>query len=366
MDTIPFFDLKRQYANLRDELAPAIEAVLDKTAFSGGEFVDRFEKEFADYCGVRHMLGLNSGTAAIHFALLALGIGPGDEVIVPAHTFIASASGVSYTGAKPVFVDSLADTWEVDPSAVEKAITTKTRAVIVVHLYGVPCELYELKRIAMDHGLALIEDCAQAHGALYQGRKVGSIGEVSAFSFYPSKNLGAYGEAGAVATDQKEVAELVEMFRSHGGKTKYSHEILGYNERMDGIQGAILSVKLRHLDQWNKRKSAISHKYFEAIQNPLITLQSIPNEVTPAYHLFVVLVDDRSKFIEYLKARGVGSALHYPIPCHRQKAYQTLGYAKGDLPKAEHIADHCVSLPLFPELTDKEVETVIDVVNAYA
>jgi dTDP-4-amino-4,6-dideoxygalactose transaminase len=366
MDTIPFFDLKRQYPNLRDELAPAIEAVLDKTAFSGGEFVDRFEKEFADYCGVRHMLGVNSGTAAIHFALLALGIGPGDEVIVPAHTFIASASGISYTGAKPVFVDSLADTWEVDPSAVEKAITTKTRAVIVVHLYGVPCELYELKRIAMEHGLALIEDCAQAHGALYQGRKVGSIGEVSAFSFYPSKNLGAYGEAGAVGTDEKEIAELVEMFRSHGGKTKYSHEMLGYNERMDGIQGAVLSVKLRHLDQWNKRKSAISQKYFDGINNPLITLQSIPKEVTPAHHLFVVLVHDRPTFIEYLKARGVGSALHYPIPCHLQKAYLTLGYVKGDLPKAEHIADHCVSLPLFPELTDKEVETVIDVVNAYA
>jgi len=366
MDTIPFFDLKRQYANLRDELAPAIEAVLYKTAFSGGEFADRFEKEFADYCGVRHMLGVNSGTAAIHFALLALGIGPGDEVIVPAHTFIASASGISYTGAKPVFVDSLADTWEVDPSAVEKAITKKTRALIVVHLYGVPCELYELKRIAMEHGLALIEDCAQAHGALYQGRKVGSIGEVGAFSFYPSKNLGAYGEAGAVGTDEKEVAELVEMFRSHGGKTKYSHEILGYNERMDGIQGAVLSVKLRHLDQWNKRKSAISNKYFEGIKNPLITLQSIPKEVTPAHHLFVVLVHDRPKFIEYLKAQGVGSALHYPIPCHLQKAYRTLGYAKGDLPKAEHIADHCVSLPLFAELTDKEVETVIDVVNAYA
>jgi dTDP-4-amino-4,6-dideoxygalactose transaminase len=366
MDTIPFFDLKRQYANLRDELAPAIEAVLDKTAFSGGEFADQFEKEFADYCGIRHMLGVNSGTAAIHFALLALGIGPGDEVIVPAHTFIASASGISYTGAKPVFVDSLADTWEVDPSAVEKAITKKTRALIVVHLYGVPCELYELKRIAMEHGLALIEDCAQAHGALYQGTKVGSIGEVSAFSFYPSKNLGAYGEAGAVGTDEEKVAELVEMFRSHGANTKYSHEILGYNERMDGIQGAVLSVKLRHLDQWNKRKSVISNKYFEGIKNPLITLQSIPKEVTPAHHLFVVLVHDRSKFIEYLKARGVGSALHYPIPCHLQKAYRTLGYAKGDLPKAEHIADHCVSLPLFPELTDKEVETVIDVVNAYA
>jgi dTDP-4-amino-4,6-dideoxygalactose transaminase len=365
MNTIPFFDLKRQYASLRGELAPAIEAVLEETAFSGGEFADRFEKEFADYCGVRHMLGVNSGTAALHFALLALGIGPGDEVIVPAHTFIASASAISYTGAKPVFVDSLADTWELDPSAVEKAVAKETRAVIVVHLYGVPCELDELMRIANEHDLAIIEDCAQAHGALYKGRKVGRFGKVSAFSFYPSKNLGAYGEAGAVGTDETEVAELVEMFRSHGGKTKYSHEIVGYNERMDGIQGAVLSVKLRHLDQWNKRKSTIARKYFEGIKNPLITLQRIPKEVTPAYHLFVVLVDDRPKFIEFLKARGVSSALHYPTPCHLQKAYRAFGYTKGDLPKAEHIADHCVSLPLFPELTDKEVETVIDVANAY-
>jgi dTDP-4-amino-4,6-dideoxygalactose transaminase len=365
MNTIPFFDLKRQYASLRGELAPAIEAVLEETAFSGGEFADRFEKEFADYCGVRHMLGVNSGTAALHFALLALGIGPGDEVIVPAHTFIASASAISYTGAKPVFVDSLADTWELDPSAVEKAVAKETRAVIVVHLYGVPCELDELMRIANEHDLAIIEDCAQAHGALYKGRKVGRFGKVSAFSFYPSKNLGAYGEAGAVGTDETEVAELVEMFRSHGGKTKYSHEIVGYNERMDGIQGAVLSVKLRHLDQWNKRKSTLARKYFEGIKNPLITLQRIPKEVTPAYHLFVVLVDDRPKFIEFLKARGVSSALHYPTPCHLQKAYRAFGYTKGDLPKAEHIADHCVSLPLFPELTDKEVETVIDVANAY-
>jgi dTDP-4-amino-4,6-dideoxygalactose transaminase len=365
MDTIPFFDLKRQYANLKGELAPAIESVLEKTAFSGGEFADRFEKEFADYCGITHMLGVNSGTAAIHLALLALGIGPGDEVIVPAHTFIASATGISYTGAKPVFVDSLSDTWEIDPSAVEKAITEKTRAMIVVHLYGLPCELDELKRIAKEHELVLIEDCAQAHGALYKGRKVGSIGEVSAFSFYPSKNLGAYGEAGAVGTDEEKIAKLVEMLRSHGEKEKYSHEIVGYNERMDGIQGAVLSVKLRHLDAWNKTKRTIANRYFKGIENPLITLQRVPKEVTPAHHLFVVLVDDRPKFIEYLKARGVGSALHYPIPCHLQKAYRTLGYTKGDFPRAEHIADHCVSLPLFPELTDKEVETVIDVANGY-
>lgn len=365
MDVIPFFDLKRQYASLRGELAPAIEAVLENTAFSGGEFADRFEKEFADYCGLKHMLGVNSGTAAIHFALLALGIGPGDEVIVPAHTFIASASGISYTGATPVFVDSLADTWELDPAAVEKAITKQTRAIIVVHLYGVPCELDALIRIANEHELAIIEDCAQAHGALYKGRKVGGFGKVSAFSFYPSKNLGAYGEAGAVGTDERELAELVEMFRSHGAKTKYSHEIIGYNERMDGLQGAVLSVKLRYLDQWNKRKSMIVYKYFEGIDNPLITLQRIPRRVTPAHHLFVVLVDDRPKFVEYLNARGVGSALHYPIPCHLQKAFQALGYRRGDLPKAEYIADHCVSLPLFPELTDNEVETVIDVANAY-
>lgn len=366
MDRVPFFDLKRQYAQLKDEIEPAIDSVLEKTAFSGGEFVDVFEKEFAAYCDVAYARGLNSGTSALHLALLALGVGPGDEVIVPAHTFIASAWGVSYVGAKVVFVDCRPDTWEIDPLAVERAMTKRTRAIICVHLYGVPCDLGALSKIAQSHGIPLIEDCAQAHGALYEGKKVGNIGSIGCFSFYPSKNLGAYGEAGGITTDTANLAERVGMLRAHGGKEKYVHEMTGYNMRMDGIQAAVLSVKLRHLDEWNKCKADIVKRYRDGIKNSSITLQDIPSNVSPAYHLFVITTSNRPAFIEHLRSNGIDTALHYPFPCHLQKAYASLGYKKGDLPHTEYVAEHCVSLPLFPELTDTEIDRVIDAVNTYA
>ncbi|MDO8521792.1 MAG: DegT/DnrJ/EryC1/StrS family aminotransferase [bacterium] len=365
MDRVPFFDLKRQYAQLKGELIPAIKSVMEKTAFSGGEFTSLFEKEFAAYCGVQYARGLNSGTSALHLALLALGIGPGDEVIVPSHTFIASAWGISYVGAKPVFVDCLPDTWEIDPKAVEDAITKKTRAIICVHLYGVPSDLGALKKIAKKRNLFIIEDCAQAHGALYKNVKVGGIGDIGCFSFYPSKNLGAFGEAGAIVTNDKALAERVGKLRSHGEKEKYSHEMVGYNMRMDGIQAAVLSVKLRYLDAWNKRKAQIAKKYRDGTTNPAVTLQVIPRDVTPAYHLFVVTTPNRQKFIEHLKSRGIDTALHYPVPCHLQKAYASLRYKRGGLLNTEYIADHCVSLPLFPEMTDREVNQVIQAVNSY-
>ncbi len=365
MESVPFFDLKRQYAQLKPEIAPAIESVLEATAFSGGPFADKFDKEFSAYCGTAYSRGLNSGTSALHLALLALGIQPGDEVIVPAHTFIASAWGISYVGATPVFVDSLADTWEIDPAAVERAITSKTKAIIVVHLYGVPADLGALQKIASARNIQIIEDCAQAHGALYQGKKVGSIGAAGCFSFYPSKNLGAYGEAGAVTTNTEEVARRVEILRSHGAEVRYVHQTIGYNMRMDGIQGAVLSAKLPHLDSWNARKASIVAKYRKGIINPKVTLQAITAGATPAYHLFVVTTPNRQKFIDHLTSQGITTALHYPIPCHLQQAYAYLGYKKGDLPNAEHIAEHCVSLPLFPELTDHEVDRVIDAVNSY-
>ena len=364
-DIVPFFDLKRQYAKLKHEIDPAIARVLEATAFSGGPFADKFEKEFAAYCGSTYSRGLNSGTSALHLALLALGIQPGDEVIVPAHTFIASAWGISYIGATPVFVDSLPDTWEIDPAAVERAITPKTKAIIAVHLYGVPADLSALQKIASARNIQIIEDCAQAHGALYQGKKVGSIGAAGCFSFYPSKNLGAYGEAGAVTTNTEEVARRVEILRSHGAEVRYVHQTIGYNMRMDGIQGAVLSAKLPHLDSWNARKAAIVQKYRKGIINPQVTLQAITPGATPAYHLFVITTPNRQKFIDHLQSRGVATALHYPIPCHLQQAYEYLGYKKGDLPNAEYIAGHCVSLPLFPELTDEEVERVIQAVNSY-
>jgi dTDP-4-amino-4,6-dideoxygalactose transaminase len=365
MNEIPFFDLKRQRKNIRVEVDTAIYDVLENTAFSGGDFSEKFEKEFAQYCNTAYARGVDNGTSAIHLALRALGIGPGDEVIVPAHTFIASAWGISYVGATPVFVDSLPDTWEVDPAAVEKAITPKTRAIVAVHLYGVPADLSALTKIATAHNIPLIEDCAQAHGALYEGKKVGSIGTVGCFSFYPSKNLGAYGEAGGLTTNDEHIATKVAMMRSHGAKVRYEHEMLGYNMRLDGIQGAVLSVKLKYLDAWNARKSIIVDAYRSGIKNSKVKLQAVTPNSTPAYHLFVVTVDDRQKFINHLKSQGVGTALHYPIPCHLQKAYEPLGHKKGDLPVAEYIAEHCVSLPLFPEMTDEEVAHIIKVVNSY-
>lgn len=364
-ERVPFFDLKRQHAALRDDLVPAIEAVMQKTAFSGGEFTDVFEKEFAEYCGVAYARGVGSGTSALHLALAALGVKPGDEVIVPSHTFIASAWGISYVGAKPVFVDCLPDTWEIDPAAVEKVVTKKMRAIIAVHLYGVPCDMGALQKIAKEHDLFIVEDCAQAHGALYKGTMVGGIGDVGAFSFYPSKNLGAYGEAGAILTNDADVAERVRMLRSHGEKEKYSHEMIGYNERMDGVQAAVLSVKLKHLDAWNKRKTEIVKKYVDGMKNPAVTLQVIPADVTPAYHLFVITTENRKAFIEHMKSRSIDTALHYPTPCHLQKAYASLGYTRGDFPHTEYVAEHCVSLPLFPEMTDEEIDRVIEAVNSY-
>ncbi len=366
MERVPFFDLRRQHENLKAELLPAIEAVMQRGAFSGGEFVEIFEKEFAAYSGIAHARGLGSGTAALHLALAALGISPGDEVIVPTHTFIASAWGISYVGATPVFVDSLPDTWEIDPQAVEVAVTKKTRAIIAVHLFGVPCDMNALQKIAKAHDLRIIEDCAQAHGALFDGTKVGAIGDLGAYSFYPSKNLGAYGEAGAITTADAGADERIRMLRSHGESKKYVHDIVGYNERLDGIQAAVLSVKLKYLDAWNAKKAEIVRQFRAGMQNKKITLQVIPKNVVPAYHLFVVTVEDRGAFVAHLQARGIDSSMHYPTPCHLQKAYASLGHARGDFPNAEYIADHCVSLPLFPEMTSDEIRRVIDAVNAYA
>ncbi len=332
MEPVPFFDLKRQYLQLKDEVRPAIDAVLEATALSGGEFSDTFEKEFAEYCGTMYARGVNSGTTSLHLALLALGVKAGDEVIVPGHTFIASSWGATYIGATPVFVDSLPDTWEVDPAAVERAITSKTKAIIAVHLYGVPADLDALKKIADAHNIPLVEDCAQAHGALYKGKRVGSIGAVGCFSFYPSKNLGAYGDAGIITTNDKAIADRIAILRNHGCSERYVHDVVGYNARMTGIQGAVLSVKLRHLDSWNERKGVIIQKYRMGITNPLITLQAITPGTTPAYHLSVITTEDRDKFVAHMKESGVATALHYPIPCHLQKAYAYLKYKNGDLP----------------------------------
>ena len=358
-------DLGRDFRRHRDEYMAAIEAVCDVTAYSGGSFVEKFEGHFAEYCGTKHAIGVNNGTSALHCAMAALGVGEGDEVIVPANTFIATAWGVSYTGATPVFADCTADTWEISPESVEKLITPRTKGIVGVHLYGQPFEYDSIRRIADEHGLFVAEDCAQAHGALYNGRKVGSLGEIGCFSFYPGKNLYCFGEGGCVTTDNDEYYEYMKMFKEHGSRERYHHDMIGYNMRLEGIQGAVLDVSLGYLDGWTKRRRELSHRYLESIHNPAITMQAHPDNTTPVFHLFVVEVDDRECFMQYMKDRGILCDIHYPIPCHLQKAYANLGYKPGDCPNAEYLAAHCVSLPMFPELTDEEAERVIAACNEY-
>ena len=362
-EPIHFMDLKRQYLTIREEILPALSAVCEKTAFSNGPFVEEFEKNFSDYCDVQCCTAVNSGTSALHLALIAVGIKHGDEVIVPANTFIATAWATSYVNAIPVFVDCTPDTWNIDPQKIEEKITKKTKAIIGVHLYGQPFDVDSVKSIADAHRLILIEDCAQAHGALYKNQKVGGFGTLGCFSFYPGKNLGAYGEGGAIVSNNAAYDQRIKSLRNHGSTIHYHHEELGFNMRMDGFQGAILNVKLKYLDVWNKRRRNIAQMYQDTIKNNKIRMQTQPFWASSVYHLFVVTVDDRDKVMQYLQERKIFCGLHYPIPCHLQKAFSHLGYKKGDLPNAEYLADHCVSLPMYPELTDAELSYIIDSMN---
>lgn len=362
---IPFLDLHRQYQQIKNEVADALQQVMDQSAFIIGPFVERFEKEFADYCQVKQSVAVNSGTSALHLAMLALGVKPDDEVIVPANTYIATAWGVTHAGATPVFVDCDAETWNIDVEKIEASITEKTKAVIGVHLYGQPCNLSALLDISRKHKLHFVEDAAQAHGARYEGRKAGSFGNLACFSFYPGKNLGAYGDAGAVTTNGEEYSQHIQSLRNQGSLQKYYHDEIGYNERMDGIQGAILSVKLKYLDTWNARRRQIAAMYREGITHPGVTMQQPQQNAESAHHLFVITVPSREDMMKHLNVRNIFPGIHYPLPIHLQKAYASLHHKKGDFPNAEFLADHCLSLPMFPELTDDEVEYVIDAVNNY-
>lgn len=343
----------------------AVRAVCEETAFSGGKFADRFDVEFAGYCGVPYAAGVNNGTSALHCAMMALGIGEGDEVIVPANTYIATAWGVTYTGAVPVFADCTADTWEIDPASVRKKITEKTKAVIGVHLYGQPFAYGEIKQIADEHGLFVVEDCAQAHGALYEGEMVGGLGELGCFSFYPGKNLYAFGEGGSVTCRKKEYFDAITTIKNQGCQVRYYHDVIGYNYRLEGLQGAVLSVSLKYLPEWTKRRREIGERYIREITNPLFTMQAHPANTSPVYHLFVVTVENPDHLIAYMEEKGMECNKHYPVPCHLQKAYRELGYQRGDCPNAEYLADHCVTLPLFPEMEEAEIQMVIDACNAY-
>ncbi len=364
-DRIDFMNLKRQFQNGENEFLDCIKKVCRETAFSGGKYVEKFEKEFADYIGVKYCAGVDSGTGALQLAVRALEIGSGDEVIVPTNTFIATAWGVIHNGAIPVFVDCTNDTWEIDYTKIEEKITDRTKAIIGVHLYGQPFEIDEVKKIADKYNLYLIEDCAQAHGAMYKGKKIGQYGEVACFSFYPGKNLGAFGEAGAVVTNNKKVYDKICLLKNHGSKERYHHEELGFNMRMDGIQGAILSCKLKKLDGWNDRRRVIAQRYLTDIKNRKIKFQYTPNYIKHIYHLFEVQVDSRENFIEYMETNNIYCGMHYPIPCHLQNAFSFLKYSEGTCLNAEKLAKSCVSLPMFPELTDEEIERIIDACNKY-
>lgn len=359
-------DLTRNYQKHKEEYLAAIEEVCAEAAFSGGKYADAFDSAFAAYCQVPYAVGVNNGTSALHCALMVLGIGAGDEVIVPANTFIATAWAVTYTGAIPVFVDCTADTWQLDPAQIKARITPATRAIIGVHLYGQPFAFAQVKAIADCHDLYVIEDCAQAHGAMYEGKMVGSLGELGCFSFYPGKNLYAFGEGGSVTCHREEYAQMIKTLRNQGSKELYHHEIIGYNMRMEGIQGAVLSISLKYLPEWSMRRRHIGVRYLKEINNPVITMQHHPANTQPVFHLFVVTVPEPEDLIAYMKENGIECNRHYPIPCHLQEAYKSLGYQAGDCPNAEYLASHCVTLPLFPEMTEEEVSRVISACNNYA
>lgn len=358
-------DLTRDFAKHREAYLAAITEVCEETAFSGGKFADRFDEEFAAYVGTKYACGLNNGTSALHCAMMALGVGPGDEVIVPANTYIATAWGVSYTGATPVFVDCTRDTWQIDPAKIEERITEKTKGIIGVHLYGQPFDYAGVKAVADKYGLFVVEDCAQATGATFEGRNVGTLGELACFSFYPGKNLYAFGEGGSVTCDKEEYFKHMTRLKNQGCDRRYYHDEIGYNYRLEGLQGAVLSVSLKLLPEWTDRRRKIGERYHREIVNPLITMQYHPANTETVYHMFVITVPDHDDFVEYMAGENVECHQHYPVPCHLQDAYHFLRYKEGDCPNAEYLASHCVTLPLFPEMREDEIARVIELCNAY-
>ncbi|NQT75362.1 MAG: DegT/DnrJ/EryC1/StrS family aminotransferase [Candidatus Omnitrophica bacterium] len=359
---VDVFTLKRQYEAIKGEIKGPIEKVMQSGGFILGEDVKLFEQEFAEYCGVKYGVGVNSGTDALFLACLACGIGKGDEVIVMPYTYIATTLAISMTGARPVFVDIDEKTYNIDISKIEKAITAKTKAILPVHLYGHPVDMDPLMEIAKKRGLKVIEDCAQAHGALYKNKKVGSFGDASCFSFYPTKNLGAFGDGGMVMTSSEKIKEKLVFLRDYGRKGRYEHIMKGYNSRLDTLQAAILRIKLRHLDEWDEKRrlnAALYTKLFKEKQLDIIT----PYEAEYArhvYHLYAVRVKNRGKVMEKLQDNGVRTLVHYPIPIHLQEAYKDLGHKKGDFPVSERCCGEILSLPMYPELSEEEIGYVVE------
>ena len=361
---VPLVDLYAQYLSIKPDVDTAIERTIARSAFIGGEELRSFESEFAKYCEAAACVGVGNGTDALYLTLRALGIGAGDEVITVAHTFTATAEAISSIGARPVFVDIKPDTMLMDPDLIESAITLRTRAIIPVHIYGQPCEMDRIMEIARRHGLKVIEDAAQAHGARWRGRRVGSIGDVACFSFFPGKNLGAYGDAGGVVSRDEDLIRRIRMLANHGRMDKYVHQIEGVNSRLDNLQAAILRVKLRRLDTWNAARERHAQRYCEILSNCGVILPVVHPEVETVWHLFVIKVQDRDRLQAELNERGIAAGVHYPIPLHRQPAYQHLGIPEGALPVTEQVASHILSLPMYPELTEDQIAAVGKAVSA--
>jgi len=360
---IPYLDLKAQYHSIKTEIDAAVMRVLESTQYILGEEVAAFEREFAGYCQASQAIGVNSGTSALHLALLAAGIGPGDEVITVPFTFVATVSAICYTGATPVFVDIEPDYFTMDPSKIEAAITPKTKAIMPVHLYGQPADMDPIMEIARRRGLTVIEDAAQAHGSDYRGRRCGSIAEIAGFSFYPGKNLGAYGEGGAITTTRADVAATCRTLRDWGQEKRYEHRLKGFNYRMDGIQGAILRVKLRHLEAWTERRRQVAEWYAAALDPDSVRLPKARPGCRHVYHVYAVRTDDRENLRDVLGKQGIQTGVHYPIPVHLQPAHADLGYHAGDFPAAEQVAREVLSLPMFPEMTREQVQAVAEAVS---
>lgn len=357
---VPFVDLKAQYGTIKQDIDAAIAEVVESTAFIGGRYVEAFEKRFAEYCGSRHCVGVSSGTSALHLAMVALGVGPGDEVIAPANTFIATTEAVTHAGATTVLVDVDPATSNIDVSKIEKAITRRTKAIIPVHLYGQMAEMDAITDLARRHSLLVIEDACQAQGSEFKGKRAGSYGDAAGFSFYPAKNLGAYGDAGAVVTDSQEVAERIRLYANHGRRGATDHAVEGFNARLDGIQAAVLSAKLPYLDKWNEMRHQAAERYDDLLSGIDVVTPSEAEGAKHIYHLYVIKVRDRDRVKRDLEAKGIGCGLHYPIPLHLLDAYRHLGKPAGSFPVTEAAAREMLSLPMYAEITVEQQQYVAD------
>lgn len=363
---VPFLDLKIQYKEIEQEVLPMVTDAMENASFIGGPQVSGFEEEFANFCDSKFCIGVGSGTDALRFALMAVGVGAGDEVITVPNTFIATTEAISQVGAIPVFIDISTDTYNIDVLQIEGKITEKTKAIIPVHLYGQPADMDPILEVAKRHNLAVIEDACQAHGALYKNKKAGSLGKAGCFSFYPGKNLGAFGEAGAVVTQDDEIADKIRMIRDHGQEKKYFHQIEGYNGRLDAIQAGILRIKLKRLENWNRSRMENAAYYNELLSEiPGVTIPVEADFAVSVYHLYVLLIDDRDRLQQFLGDKGIATGLHYPMPLHLQRAYAYLGFKEGAFPVTENVADRLLSLPMYPQLSKEQIEYVAESIKKF-